>query len=205
MRNLLLFIKSHKKLFYITTPLILILVVGVTSYVFVLSKVASENASNITFEKTLSNNFVNPHISAKISGNVKPGDEVKIDDRDGVGTLSINGTNYSLSIVLFSFEFDSAIQYESVTKIQNEKISNLMRTQDPKDWYMEGFYGWHYTNVLDNGECTITSSGIPVDTPCGSAKLELGNLRFDVACNVKGDSNLVKECDEIMKSLSITY
>jgi hypothetical protein len=194
---------NHKKVFISLIILIILILAVVVTYLFIISKPTKSNSSLITFDKTLSNNFVNPHINVRILGKVKPEDEVRIDERDGVGSLTINGINYSLTITLFTFEFDSAIHYESVANIQNDKISNLIRTQDSKDWYMEGFYGWHYSNVLSNSDCTITASGIPVAPPCGSPKIEKENVRFDVTCNAKVDSTLVKDCDEIMKTLEI--
>ena len=197
------FIQKHRKLLFIIIPLILIILFGLIIYQFLSSKDAADISSTIAFDKTISNNFVNPQISANISGRVKPGDEVRVDVRGGVGSLTVNGTNFSLTITPLSFESESAVHYESVTTIQNDRISNLFRTQDPKDWYLEGYFGWHYSNALNNSECSVTSSGIPAAAPCGSAKIEKDNARFEVACNFKGDSSLVKGCDDVMKTLVI--
>lgn len=195
--------KKYKKI--ILPCLIITLIAGATSLVYFINKssiktmaVDSIPESEATlFDETITNNFIQPNVSARLSGKVRNGYSVQSQYRDGVTSLEINHDTLWLTINIGKKEIEGKMDYYDPVIISNSTEPNLGRYKFSEETYSEGYEGWQYFN-------NFTGSGCNESRFCGSGLIEKGNdVIFNIVCSYQTSTNNVNECDEIMKSLEI--
>lgn len=185
--------------------LVVILIAGAAATIYYANKSSINKLTvndipeteSVVFDETISNNFIQPNVSAKITGKVRTGSSVQPQYRDGVISLEINNDTLWLMINIGRKEGGEKVDYNSPTLISNSTESNLGRYKFSEGTYSEGYEGWQYFNDLNQTDCGNTKF-------CGSGLIEKDNdVIFNVVCSYQTNNNNVNDCDEIMRTLKI--